>query len=267
MNKFLFCLFVLTSIMSGVFVFSQNETRDYVLVFSDEFNQPNGSKPDDSKWICPPRGNSTWSRWVSDNKGVTFIKNGKLICRAIPNKKNSADTATMLTGALCTKGKFDFKYGKVEVRMKSNLKRGNFPAVWMVPVPSKDNRYGEIDIVESFGDRGDVQQTVHTHQTVVLKKKGVKNVFRHNISVNKWHVYGVEWTSDRLIFTIDGHKTGEYRKSIIEKDIDEGQWTFDRLFYILLNQSVGNGENEYMIRNKTKIYETRFDWIHVWQKQ
>ena len=138
---------------------AQKETnRKYELVFSDEFNLPNGSQPDSTNWVRSMRNPSRWARWISSSKDVVFIKNGKLVCRAIPNRHLETDTASMLTGAVETFGKFSFQYGKVEVRMKTNLKQGNFPAVWLKPVPVRgDSLYGEIDIVETFGNQNSVQ--------------------------------------------------------------------------------------------------------------
>lgn len=46
----------------------------YVLVFSDEFNLPNGSQPDSTKWSRCKRYNSEWNRWVSSSSDVVFIK-------------------------------------------------------------------------------------------------------------------------------------------------------------------------------------------------
>lgn len=62
----------------------------YVLVFSDEFNLPNGSQSDSSKWSRCQRYDSQWNRWISSSKDVVFIKNGTLFCRAIPNTKKKA---------------------------------------------------------------------------------------------------------------------------------------------------------------------------------
>ncbi|MBO4800953.1 MAG: family 16 glycosylhydrolase [Bacteroidaceae bacterium] len=107
------------------------QEADYVLIFSDEFNQPNGSRPDPEKWNQHSRYAGTWSRWITDSKDVCSIRKGCLVLRAIPNKKEPADTAQMFTGAINTKGKFDFKYGRVELRMKSNNRQGNFAAIWM----------------------------------------------------------------------------------------------------------------------------------------
>ena len=124
-------LFVLS--MSTDFAGTDQQKDEWQLIFSDEFNQPDGSRPDAAKWSCPARNHSQWNRWISNSSEVAFIKGGSLVCRAIPNK-NKADTAKMLTGAVESRNKFSFQYGKVEVRMKTNMRVGNFPAAWMRPI-------------------------------------------------------------------------------------------------------------------------------------
>ena len=237
----------------------------YVLVFSDEFNQKNNSQPDSSKWSCCHRVDNGWARWVSHSPKVTFVRNGKLICRAIPNQSEYGDSARMLTSAFETKNKFAFQYGKVEVRMRTNIKRGNFPAVWMVPDYIEDKRYGEIDIVEMFGNDNRVTHTIHTHRSYSLKKEGIQRTFRERIDVTKWHVYGVIWTKDNVVWMVDGVKVGEYRKIKTPQMEKEGQWTFDRPFYLRLNQSVGDGSHPLLITDFNATYETQFDWVRVYQ--
>lgn len=264
-KKVLLFALLLTLSMDKATIGAQS-TDDYVLVFSDEFNQPNGSQPDPAKWSRATRNTSQWARWISNSDKVVYIKNGSLVCRAIPNKYEQGDTATMLTGAINTKGKFSFQYGKVEVRMRTNLIQGNFPAAWLVPMPGQqDNRYGEIDIVEMFGNQGKAAHTAHTHRSFTLKKEGIKREFKEDVSVKKWHVYGLVWTKDKLIWTVDGKQVGEYRKDNTSQMTTEGQWTFDRQFYLILNQSVGNGSHPLLVPNVKKKYETQFDWIRVYQ--
>ena len=250
---------------------AQKETNDqYKLVFSDEFNQADGTQPDPTKWSRAERNPSIWARWISDSKDVVYIKNGRLICRAIPNKHLDSDSAKMLTGAIETLGKFSFQYGKVEVRMRTNSKVGNFPAAWMKAIPDHpDKRYGEIDIVEMFGKIPQVYHTVHNHMSFTLKKKnGPMREFKEKVSFTKWHVYGLEWDKDLIVWTVDGKKVGEFRREKSEQMIKNGQWTFDRPFYLRLNQSVGDGSHERLQSpNIKKTYETQFDWIRVYQKK
>lgn len=246
---------------------AQKVADDYVLVFSDEFDQPDGSQPDPTKWVRSQRNPSIWARWISPSRDVVFIRNGQLVCRSIPNRNEPGDTARMLTGAVESLGKFAFCYGKVEVRMKTNLLQGNFPAVWLKPVDqTSDPRYGEIDIVEMFGNRKQSHHTIHTHQTYTLKTRKPTEFIR-KINVSRWHVYGMEWTPDYVVWTVDGKVVGRYQKSNLSEDLRDGQWTFDREYYLRLNQSVGNGSHPHFTPLLYKVYETCFDWIRVYQKR
>ena len=238
---------------------------EYEIVFEDEFN---GGELDSAHWSIPPRGNSTWSRWISAHSEVLQIRNGSLVCRAIPNKDRLQDTATMLTGAIWSKDKLSFKYGKVEVRMKTNLQKGNFPAAWMGRQwgPGYVPPYGEIDIVEMVGDKKEARHAFHTEYTTKTKKHGIKNSFITPVNVNKWHVYSIEWTPDYIFWYVDNVCTGRHYKSAADGVESQNSWTFDVPFYLLLNQSIMHGV--YGIKaDFKKTYETHFDWVRVYQKQ
>ena len=271
MKKFLFIVLLFLIISSESSQSSESQLpgdNEYELIFSDEFNQPNGSVPNKEHWTCPPRSNSGWSRWISNSPKVAFIRNGALVCRAIPNPSLATDTAKMLTGAVFTKDKFEFRYGKVEVRMKTNLRRGNFPAAWLRTWATKQQPlYSEIDIVETFGNRKSAAHTVHSELTQKNPKHKEKNVFRTPCNVTKWHVYGVEWSEEKIVWTLDGEKVGEYKKTTDQNLLAAGQWSFDYPLFIILNQSVGSGGYDFFMPQTNKTYETQFDWIRVYKKK
>ncbi len=268
MNKIICSIVMLLVFSSDTFVAKgQNvEDREWKLVFSDEFNQKNGSQPDPTKWSRHDRYKGTWSRWISNSPKVVYIKNGSLVCKAIPNVSEPQDTARMLTGAINTRGKFEFQYGKVEVRMKTNRKQGNFPAAWLAKNNHFD-QYGEIDIVESFGDRVSASHAIHSRLTYSHANHGQKNIFKSSdVNAAKWHVYGVIWTEKDVRWEIDGKTVAFFEKTTDKSLLEKGQWTFDFPFYLILNQSVGNGEyGNY--GNTNQIYETHFDWIRVYQRK
>lgn len=266
---FVSSIFCLVTFVSGTDVHNSKESdhdTQYELVFSDEFNMPNGSQPDNKKWSRCKRYNIGWNRWISNSLDVVFIKNGKLICRAIPNTKEPNDTAPMLTGAIETKGKINFKYGRVDVRLKTNNKEGNFPAAWMKPEEGNVGKpYGEIDIFEGCGSLGVAQQTIHSQMTIYENIKDQPTLFRKRLSLNKWHIYSVVWTPSYVAYEIDGVETGRYEKSSDKKLLNIGQWTFDRPFFLIINQSVGNGKYKGMKPLINDVYETQFDWIRVYK--
>ena len=260
----LLVLFIMTG--DSFQIQAKKRLSHYKLVFRDEFNLPNGSQPDSTIWSRAPRANNLWAKWISDSKDVVYIKNGRLVCRAIPNT-NPTDTAKMLTGAIFTKNKFAFKYGRVEVKMRTNLKKGNFPAAWlMVQNPGNPYRYGEMDLIEYFGDEGIARQTMHSHRTAILKKSDQQTTFMtKSIERCKWHVYGLEWTPQSLVTLIDGKVTGCYPKSDDPIKLEEGQWTFDRSFFLILNQSLGYGN--WHGPSYSDTYETEFDWVRIYQRE
>ena len=243
------------------------QESEWELVFCDEFNQPNGSQPDPAKWNAATRNPSTWARWISSSPRVAYIKNGALICRAIPNKWEPTDTAKMLTGAVNTREKFEFQYGKVEVRMKTNLTPSNFPAIWMSKSSKqKPQLYGEIDIAEVVQKK--VSHNIHSQYTQTHPKHGMNTNFSKTIDVQKWHIYGIIWTPTQVVWTIDEQTTGIYKKPTDKKLLDEGAWTFDHPFFLILNQSLGTGRWKSLPYPDTrKTFETKFDWVRVYQRK
>lgn len=47
--------------------------------------------------------------------------------------------------------------------------------------------------------------------------------------------------------------------------LEEGQWSFDRFFFIILNQSVGYGN--WHAPDPHATYETEFDWVRIYQRE
>ena len=240
----------------------------YQLVFADEFNQPDGSSPDVAKWRVSTRRKSTWNRWISESPDVAFIQGGHLVCRAIPNPDTTTDEVPMLTGAIETRDLFSFTYGKVEVRLRTEPYAGNFPAAWMMPQPPCEGwpNAGEIDIFEAIDAQNTSFHTIHSHWSYDLgHKSDPKSSFTKNVTVGQWHVYGLEWTEERLIFTVDGVVAGTYERSNDEAVLEQGQWPFTHPFYLILNQSVGDGSWA-KAADTSHTYETRFDYVRVYQQ-
>lgn len=242
---------------------------DYELVFADEFDQEDGSRPDPAKWRVSNREGATWSRWISASPDVAFIDDGTLVCRAIPNPDMQADAAAMLTGSVETRGLFSFTYGRVEVRLRTKQHTGNFPAAWMMPQPPCDGwpKGGEIDIFETIDEQNTAYHTVHSNWTYNLgKRNDPQSSFSEGVSVSEWHTYGVEWLESLLIFTVDGRVVGSYARSTVDSKLADGQWPYEHPFYIILNQSVGDGSWA-KAADTSFTYETRFDYVHVYQRR
>ncbi len=248
--------------------FNREADTEWRLVFNDEFNAEDYSQPESEKWMRCQRQGATWNRWLSDSEEVIYLEDGDLVARAIPNPDKASDPVDMITGGIKSMGKFGFTYGYVEARIYNNLWIGNFPAFWMMP---EDQHLGwpdcgEIDIWEVIDTQNTSYHTIHSNWTYDLGHKGEpQSSFNTGCTYDRYHTYGLEWDEKTLIWYLDGKEVGRYTKSTNQDHLDQGQWPFDKHFHLILNQSVGN--NAWAANaDITHTYETRFDWVRVYQK-
>lgn len=259
-------------------MFEPNEKAEYKLQFADEFDQPDGSMPDDTKWTrCDVGHGITWKRFVAQTKEgqeqTGYIEGGMLVMLCKPNtlageKDNNGVKQQMISGAVESYRKFDFTYGKVEARLKTNPFIGNFPAFWMMPTetPKGWPKDGEIDIWEQIDTQNTAFQTIHSQWA--NEEGGGNNPAKGGSCANnaaQFHIYGLEWEEDRLMWYVDGKKVFTYAKSTDANALSKGQWPFDKHFYLILNQSVGNGSWA-KPADTSHTYKTVFDWVRVYQK-
>lgn len=248
--------------------FEREADTEWRLVFSDEFNAADKSQPNADKWIRCQRYSSTWNRWLSDSEEVIYLDGGDLVARAIPNPDKVNDPVDMITGGIKSNGCFGFTYGYVEARLLTNPWQGNFPAFWMMPEDQSAGwpDCGEIDIWEAIDTDGKSYHTIHSNWTYDLGyKNNPQSSFNTSIPYDRYHTYALAWDETTLIWYVDGKEVGRYTKSTNQSHLDQGQWPFDKHFHLILNQSVGNGSWA-ANADINHTYETRFDWVRVYQK-
>ncbi len=246
--------------------FAPTDLPEYNLIFNDEFNAADGTQPDETKWSRCKRQGAAWNRFLSDTIDVVYQENGNLVLKAIPNMDRSTDNAAMLTGGIETNGKFSFMHGKVECRAKVNGHSGNFPAIWMMPQDQTGGwpTCGEIDIFEQINTENTAYHTVHSHWTYDLGKTGdPRSSFNEPMDMSRYHTYGFEWEADEMRWYVDGVQKARYYR--VPQYASQGQWPFDKAFYLILNQSVGTGSWA-AAPDETHTYRMDIDWIRVYQK-
>ena len=182
-------------------------------------------------------GNNELQYYTDADSTNALVKKGNLNITAVKaDKENNHYTSARLV----SKNKFDFKYGRVEVRAMLPKGRGLWPAIWALPTDWKYGGWpksGEIDIMEHVGYEPDsVYGTVHTekfnHVIHTQVGKGVKiNPY------NAYHIYAIEWFEDRIEFFVDEQKYLSFKNT----GKGAGDWPFDQNFHIILNIAVGGG--------------------------
>lgn len=144
--------------------------------------------------------------------------------------------------------KFAFQYGRVEVRAKLPTGAGTWPAIWMLGKNiTETGAYwqtqgfgttgwpacGEIDIMEHWGtNQNFVQSAMHTPSSF----GGTVNHGGQTIPTasTAFHVYELEWTSEKMVFSVDGVVHYIYNPAVK----DASTWPFDAEQYILLNIAI-----------------------------
>lgn len=250
--------------------FEADGTEEYKLRFADEFDGKDYSLPDADVWHNCTRESPTWKRFTAQSaegqQKTAFIRDGKLVTRCIKNTIAEEGDVDMISGAIESSDKMYFTYGRVEGRLRTTPHVGNFPAFWLMPQDNSAGwpNAGEIDIWEQIDTENKTYHTVHTHCTYDLHL-ALPNSGSTYTNAADYHVITLDWTPELLTWYVDGTKAFSYAKTNQSYLLEKGQWPYDKPFYLILNQSVGNGS---WAKNcdVNFEYETLFDYVRLYQK-
>ncbi|MGX1930395.1 glycoside hydrolase family 16 protein [Flagellimonas sp. 2504JD4-2] len=237
---------------------AQNETAkaqdlDFdKLIWSDEFDGQGAI--DSKKWFLQtqlPPGGSWWGGLVqhyTNREDNTFLEDGFLNLVAKKEEFEDQGEIKQYTAARLN-SKFAFTYGKVEVRAKLPKGTGTWPAIWMLSKKiNEDGAYwdnegygvinwpncGEIDILEHWGKNQDyVSSAVHNGSSYGYNVKNVGGQQIKNAS-DEFHIYTLEWTNEKMIFSVDGVE--HFRYNPPEKNDDT--WPYDSDYYFIFNIAI-----------------------------
>ncbi|MCF2709760.1 RICIN domain-containing protein [Bacteroides pyogenes] len=239
-------------------------SQQSLVIFEDDFEQT-GRIPDTTKWSLCPRIEPAWGKHLSESYDQAFVENGNLVLLA--EKKEGEYKA----GGIQTLGKFDFQYGKVEVCARfTKTAQGGWPAIWMMP---SIHRYagsswpacGEIDIMEQLNHQSIVHQTIHSHYKNTLHFYLPVPAMISSYKRDEYNVYGLEWTPDYLIFSINGQSKLKYPNMHFASEPSKKQWPFNAPFYLILNYALGGPDTwPGEIKDADLPAKMEIDWVRIY---
>jgi len=238
------------------------------LVWSDEFNA-NGA-PDASKWnydigdgsgAGQPGagwGNNEKQYYTSRTDNVK-VEDGLL---KITAKKENFQGYGYTSTRMKTQDKYEFTYGKIEIRAKLPSGGGTWPAFWMLGANIDTVGWpscGEVDIMEHVGNNeGTVQSAMHTPSSFGnTQNKGAQ--FVSNVTT-EFHLYELEWTADKMVFSVDGKVHYTYQPAVR----NSSTWPFDADQFIILNIAMG-GNLGGIIDSNFETSTMEIDYVRVYQ--
>ena len=258
-TKTFLALFCLLCISSGFSSCQRHSSDQWKLVWEDNFDQKTGFDP--QVWSKIPRGKSDWNNYMTDFDSCFDMRDGNMVLRGIINSASPNDTAPYLTGGIYTKGKKAFSNGRLEIRAKLNGARGEWPAIWMLPIDAPWPMGGEIDIMERLNHDTIAYQTIHTNYTYNL---GIKdNPLSHSVGAinpDDYNVYSVEMYPDSIAFYINDTHTSLSRIEQTRRQF------FDQPFYLLIDMQLG-GSWVGAVDPKELPVEMYVDWVRSIRKR
>ena len=237
------------------------------LVWNDEFDGT--GLPDANKWSYE-KGylrNNEMQYYTVDRAENAVRRNGDLVITALNDSAMiDGDIRAVTSASIRTRGKGDWKYGRIEVRAKLPSCLGSWPAIWMMSTTNVYGgwpRSGEIDIMENVGyDPDKIYFNLHTSKYNHTRGTGRGSSVSSSDSYIKYHVYAVEWFEDHIDWFFDNQKVFS-----VQND-GEGweSWPLDQPFYLIINFAFGGGWGGRNGVDLTKLpQEYYIDYVRVYQ--
>ena len=255
--------------------------EEWELVWQDEFE---GDSLDAANWEPQIGDGSDYGldRWGNGEQQWYLAENatvsdGMLTITARSQQVVSGFPYT--SARLRSANKFDFQYGKVEVRAKAALGGGLWSAVWMLPTDTPYGTWagsGEFDIMEVVNAGTARERTFltahHGFEWPLNQQAGM------DVDVEapgeQFHTYSIEW-SDNLIhwFIDDEHLMtvgAEHYYSYYYAGLNEGfkngseSAPFDVPFHLLINLAVG-GNLPGTVNNADIPSDMVVDYVRVYR--
>jgi beta-glucanase (GH16 family) len=262
----------------SLFVFSLN-AQNWQLVWEDDFN---GNSLDQSKWIHDIGTGSQYGMWGWGNGELqyyqpqnTTLNNGiaKIEVKEEPNGIIDSWSATSYfsSSKITTKGLFNFRYGKVEARIKTIDGQGFWPAFWMLPSNGSWPCDGEIDIMEQWGNdylTNSTSGAAHLGTCPYSQSTHFYETSSSYISsgsyADDFHTYSVIWKEDTITWYVDETELFSLNPSSYWSIPSQSAWPFNaNEWYLMINLAITQaGPNS----NTVFPNQMEIDYVRVYQE-
>ena len=226
-------------------------SQGWSLVWEENFS---GTTLDQSVWTQELGTGSQYGLWGWGNSEQQFyqadnseISGGTLKIIAKEEPAGIVDSWGNLSyyssSRMITRDKFEFKYGKVEARIKTVNGEGFWPAFWMLPSGGSWPCDGEIDIMEQWGN--DWPTNITTGAAHIGSCPGSSTYLSHQYQsqngnyADDFHLYSVIWQEDYIAWYVDNIKVYQISPTSYSSIPSQHSWPFnDNDWYLILNLAI-----------------------------
>ena len=204
------------------------------IVWTDEFD---GAAIKTNLWTYD-LGNNGWGNseleYYTSRTNNAFVTNGILHLVA---QKESFGGASYTSARMKSQGLFSFKYGRLEWRAKTPAGTGFWPALWLLGTNITSINWpgcGEIDVFENNGSSPLAEQgSLHSGTDTTAFYN-----FIDGSSVTNFHTYTLDWTTNAILFSVDGHLY-QTQTGWGSSTANAYPFPFNQPFFLLMNLAIG----------------------------
>ncbi|WFO15530.1 glycoside hydrolase family 16 protein [Cellulophaga baltica] len=242
----------------------------YVLLWNDEFET---ATLNNKNWSfhkgngCPNLcgwGNDELQYYTEKNHA---LKDGNLVITA---KKENLEGYGYTSTRIHTADKFEFKYGRVDIRAAMPSATGTWAALWLLnkeytiqdPSAWWPNG-GEIDLMEYLGEApSELLGTAHygrnldNHQYNSVYTNAPEEDF-----TTVYHVFSIVWEENKITWLLNNKPY----HTVTPKDTNGQPYPFNDTFYLVMNLSVGGNLPVPPIASQYPAFLS-IDYVRVFQK-
>ncbi|MET4075471.1 carbohydrate-binding protein [Hymenobacter sp. UYCo722] len=230
-------------------------------VWADEFD---GTAVNTSNWSFDTGNNGGWGNheWENYQQANATVGGGVL---AITARKEYLNGSWQYTSArMKTRNLQDFRFGKVEARIKMPLGRGLWPGFWMLGSNETAARpwplCGEIDIMEHVNADNVTHATEHWDNGGHVQYGTTGTI---QAPTDGYHTYTLTWDTNYIHTFVDGVGYHDFKIAGGVGSTEE----FQKRFYILLNLAVGGDFPNVTSIDESKLPGTMYvDYVRVYEE-
>jgi len=226
------------------------------LIFSDEFNTDGA--PDPSKWGYD-LGGGGWGNNEAEyytNRPVNVIVQGGIL--KITALKESYDGSAYTSARMLTKGKFNFTYGRVDIRAMLPAGLGTWPALWMLGSDVDTDPWpacGEIDMMEQRGSElNKIYGTLHYPGHSGANGNGATITIAD--ATTQFHIYSLVWNAATVNLYVDN--------VLFQSVQNSSSLPFNSNFFFIFDLAMGGNFGGTIDPNFTSA-TLQVDYIRVYQ--
>ncbi len=243
----------------------------WTLTWSDEFNGPDGSAVDPTKWKHDV-GGTGWGNneleYYTDGTQNAVVQGGYLVVTATSQGASqytcSYGACKYTSARLLTEGLFSQQYGRFEARAQMPTGKGLWPAIWALGSNIATVNWptcGEIDFMETIGsdittNHGSLHMPNNYGPTGTYTLPGGASF------ADAFHTFAIDWEPGSVAFYVDDQLYETQKSTVPGGDT----WEFDHPFFLLINVAVGGTWPGSPDTTTTFPQTLKVDWVRVYQK-